>query len=219
MDGFRSKIDDVLKLSEAKAEADLQYAEGSKAVTPVFKVIKTKDEGGKSFIEPTKVMETFQGTKKALSFETRMNAMQKYLQESGLPFDESITSDVFNKFKDIKTTAANRRLVESMKRQGGPSAQAIEALAGQNAKNIVQEIIVRPSAVLQKIDEEIARKGGSFTEKELRDLAKWRSAFDQLSKDAAKGVLPSNAWALGLSFAASKVGTDFIKKELQGTGE
>jgi hypothetical protein len=216
MDGFRSKIDDVLKLSEVKAVTDAQYSEGAKATTPVFKSISSKGEGGQRFIEPSKVQGMLGESSRAQSFETRMGGMQQYLQESGLPFDENITADVFKQFKDVKTTAANRRLVEGMKRAGGPSAQAIEALAGQKAKNIVQEIIIRPSAVLQKIDEEIARKGGTFTEKELRDLAKWRSGFDQLAKDAAKGILPSNAWGLGLSFAASKLGTEYIKTQFKG---
>jgi hypothetical protein len=217
MDGFRAKIDDVLKLSEAKAKTDVQYSEGSKAITPVFKAISAKDEGGKRFIEPTKVRSMFGESDRALGFESRMDNMQKYLKESGLPFDETIAADAFKQFKDVKTTAANRRLIEGLKGQG--SSQSVQALAGRNAKNIVQEIIIRPSAIVQTIDEEIARRGGSFSEKELRDLAKWRSAFDQLAKDTAKGILPNNAWGLGLSFAASKLGTEYIKTNLQGTGE
>jgi hypothetical protein len=95
----------------------------------------------------------------------------------------------------------------------------VEALAGQKAKNIVQEIIIRPSAVLQKIDEEISRRGGTFSEKELADLSKWRSMFEKLAENSGRGVLPSDAWSLGLSFAASKIGVDFIKKYIQTQGE
>ena len=217
---FRKEIDDLIKLSGEKRIADIEYSEGKRVFVPVFdKGGVTTTIGQEKFFEPGKVERMFQGTERAQTFGRRVDKMQQYLDEIGLPFDPEIKSEFFKQFGDVKTTAANRRLIQSMKTQGGPSAQAIEALAGQKAKNIVQEIIIRPSAVLQKIDEEIARKGGTFTEKELRDLSKWRSAFDQLSKDAAKGILPSNAWGLGLSFAASKLGTEFIKKQLQGTGE
>lgn len=218
MNSFRDKIDDVLKLSKEKSAADVLYAQGAQDVSPVFgRAIKTKPEGGgRPFIEPAKVQGMFQGTRAAETFGRRIDKMQQFLDESGLPFDPDIGENFFKEFGKVKTTAANRRLIESMKRQGGPSAQAIEALAGQNAKNVVQEIITRPSAVLQKIDETIAQRGGSFTEKELSDLAKWRSAFDKLAKDSSKAILPSNAWALGLSFAASKLGTQFIKQEIQG---
>lgn len=218
MDSFRDKIDEVLKLSGEKMATDVTYREGAQAVTPVFgKAIKSKPEGGgQPFIEPAKVQGMFQGTRAAETFGRRLDKMQEFLDESGLPFDPEISSRFFKEFGKVKTTAENRRLIESMKRQGGPSAQAIEALAGQNAKNVVQEIIIRPSAVLQKIDETISQRGGSFSEKELADLAKWRSAFDALAKDTKKAVLPSNAWALGLSFAASKLGAEFIKQNLQG---
>jgi hypothetical protein len=218
MNSFRDKIDDVLKLSKEKSSLDATYAQGSQDVMPVFgKAIKTKPEGGgRPFIEPAKVQGMFQGTRAAETFGRRLDKMQQFLDESGLPFDPDIGENFFKEFGKVKTTAANRRLIESMKRQGGPSAQAIEALAGQNAKNVVQEIIVRPSAVLQKIDETIAQRGGTFTEKELSDLAKWRSAFDKLAKDSGKAVLPSNAWALGLSFAASKLGSEFIKQQMAG---
>jgi hypothetical protein len=218
MDTFRDRIDDVLKLSPEKLATDVAYAQGAEAVGPVFgKAIKTKPEGGgRPFLEPAKVQGMFQGTRAAETFGRRMDKMQQFLDESGLPFDPDIKAGFFNYFGAVKTAAANRRLIESMKRQGGPSAQAIEALAGQNARNVVQEIITRPSAVLQKIDETIAQRGGTFTEKELGDLAKWRSAFDQLAKDSKKAVLPSNAWAVGLSFAASKLGTEFIKQNIIG---
>jgi predicted transcriptional regulator len=218
MDGFRSKIDDMLKLSDEKRATDVMYREGQKATSPMFKSIETKLDGQR-FIDTTKVQGTFQGTRKGEQFIDRMDQLQTFLHESGLPFDHNIRSDVFNQFKNVTTTAANRRLVESMKRQGGPSAQAIEALAGQKAKNIVQEIIIRPSAVLQKIDEEISRRGGTFSEKELADLSKWRSMFEKLAENSGRGVLPSDAWSLGLSFAASKIGVDFIKKYIQTQGE
>jgi hypothetical protein len=221
MEGFRSAIDDVLKMSPIKEQIDVQYREGAKAVGPVFgkkSPIKTTEEGAR-FIEPAKVQARFAATRTGEMFERRMDAMQDFLAKSELPFDPDITAETFKKWKDIKSTAADRRLVESMKRAGGPSAQAIEALAGKNARNIAQEIIVRPSAVVQMIDEQVAARGGTFSEKELADLAKWRSGFDTLAKQGAKGVLPSNAWALGLSFAASKLGAQFIKQQFQGQGE
>jgi hypothetical protein len=218
MDGFRSKIDDLLKLSDEKRATDVLYREGKEATVPLFKGVTTKADGER-FIDTTKVQGVFGGTRKAEEFGRRMDQVQSFLEESGLPFDPDIKGDVFKQFKDVTTTAANRRLVESMKRQGGPSAQAIEALAGQKAKNIVQEIIIRPSAVLQKIDEEISRRGGTFSEKELADLSKWRSMFEKLAENSGRGVLPSDAWSLGLSFAASKIGVDFIKKYIQTQGE
>jgi hypothetical protein len=215
MEGFRSAIDDVLKMSPTKEQIDVQYREGAKAVGPVFgkkSPIKTTEEGAR-FIEPAKVQARFAATRTGEMFERRMDSMQDFLEKSGLPFDPEITAETFKKWKNIKSTAADRRLVDSMKRAGGPSAQAIETLAGKNARNIAQEIIVRPSAVVQMIDEQVAARGGTFSEKELSDLSKWRSGFDTLAKQGAKGVLPSNAWALALSFAASKLGAQYIRQQ------
>jgi len=218
IDTFRSKIDDVLKMSEEKQAVDVAYRQGSTVTEPVFSDV-TKKVKRQKFIDPVKVRSMLSEGQRGEEFGQRMDQLQTFLEESGLPFDPDIKGDVFKQFKNVTTTAANRRLVESMKRQGGPSAQAIEALAGQKAKNIVQEIIIRPSAVLQKIDEEISRRGGTFSEKELADLSKWRSMFEKLAENSGRGVLPSDAWSLGLSFAASKIGVDFIKKYIQTQGE
>lgn len=217
MGDFRAAIDDVLKLAPTKEQIDIQYREGAKAIGPVFgkkSPIKSTEEGTR-FIEPSKVQARFSATRSGEMFERRMDAMQKFLDESGLPFDPEIKAEAFKQYERIKSTAADRRLVEGMKRAGGPSAQAIEALAGKNARNIAQEIIIRPSAVIQMIDERVAARGGTFTEKELADLQKWRSGFDTLAKQGARGVLPSNAWALALSFGASKMGAEFIKQQFK----
>lgn len=176
----RKAIDTALKSVDAKVQADSVWSSLRKIEELVFD--KTKLKGR---IDPYKIKGLMGKTNEALRFQDGIEELRKAAQNS----DDKIFSDAANKMlkhvdEVLKDYGMHQKITGIGVKQGGPSSQAIERLAGRlKDDDLITEAIQNPVRYMQRQEDLI-----NFVSKEVG------KPLDKMTQDEKMGLVRLMTW-------------------------
>ena len=152
--GVRGSIDDALKTSPDKVEADSLYSASKDVEHKLFGATEFS-KNGQVDIDEGKISKLLGGTDQAKRFQAALAQAEEYANTPGLSpeFREQMAGLVGN-IRSKVGVADQQRAISSFRFKAGPSSPAIERLQSASGKNsLLQDAVNAPAGFLNSADE------------------------------------------------------------------
>jgi hypothetical protein len=179
----RDKIDEVLKTLPAKQKADQLYAAGTKARKEFFDKMEF-GKGKARDIDAATVERLFGNNATAKRQKEGIEYMKTFLELHGddiLPAEKARMQKTVQRFEELRSIAEDKRLIEAVRQQPGPTSPAYQATEAMRVKTgLPGKFDVAPSGEVRTLDEFFTSRAKSEFGKNVNDLS--QKEFNILSK-------------------------------------
>jgi hypothetical protein len=169
---FRGQLDDVLKVSPEKAEADDLFRASKDVEGKFFKGTEFRDAAGNYDVDPYKIARLLGNSDQAKRFRDAVPALEEYAQREGLdPELQERALRLADQLKKQFDVAADKRALGNFRHTQGPSSPALERLQSlTNNNTLLQDALSAPAGFLNQADQ-FAKTFQSLTGKKLESLS------------------------------------------------
>jgi hypothetical protein len=183
--GLRGNIDDALKVSPEKAEADALYKTAKELEAKFFGATEFRNPSGGIDIDEGKIARLMGGSDSANRFRATMEELRDYAKREDLPAEfRTKAADLLKRMDERLAVADTKRALGAFRYSNGPSSPAIERLqSASNGNTLLQDVIRSPAGFLNQADQ--------FSKLLTSRLGK---NFDQLSPTEKSGAVKFLLW-------------------------
>jgi hypothetical protein len=169
---FRKQLDDVLKISPEKAEADELFRASKDVEGKFFKGTEFRDAAGNYDVDPYKIARMLGNSDQAKRFRDAVPALEEFAQRPGLnPELQERALRLADQLKRQFDTAADKRALEAFRQKQGPTSPAVERLNSvTNNNSLLQDALSSPAGFVNATDQ-FAKTFQSVTGKALDNLS------------------------------------------------
>ena len=152
--GVRDSIDDALKTSAEKVEADALWSASKRLEGEFFDATKFGKAGARD-IDESKIAKLLGKTDTGVRFSETLQKMKAFAEREDLsPEFRGEMAKVIKSFEDKIGTMDQKRAIDTLRFKNGPSSPAIERLQSISNKNgLLGDAINAPAGFLNSIDE------------------------------------------------------------------
>lgn len=153
--GVRQNIDEVLKTSPDKVEADALYRASKQLEGRFFGAAEFRDPSGAIDVDEGKLARLLGDTDQAVRFRGALDELKEFAKREDLP--ESFRTEAAQLVTDLERkigVAGQQRAINSFRYSQGPSSPAIERLGSvSQGSTLVQDAVRAPAGFLNQADE------------------------------------------------------------------
>jgi hypothetical protein len=167
--GVRDELDNALKVSPQKIEADEFYG-AAKSVEGRFFDPTDFRSGGETQIDAYKIQDLLSDTNRGKRFMDAVAEYKAFANDPGLkPAERAKWARVAAKIEEAAKTAGDKRSLSSFRQAQGPTSPALERFSSASAGNtLLKDAVQHPSGFLNQMDEFVtaveARSGKAFAQ-------------------------------------------------------
>ena len=169
----RDAIDDALKSSPSKRQADALYSQAKQIEAKLSSATEFRNPAGRTEVDAVKVEKLLGNSDNARRFQDTQKEILDFVQQPGVdPETKQSVEAVLKRFKAHSDTAADRRIIQELRSSQGPSSPVIERQNHLiNKSGLPPAAINSPSGYINSVNDFIDTMGVQVFNKPWEQLA------------------------------------------------